>query len=61
MSAQADQNNGVWHKDGPLAQIRSMARWVEHEAEKPFPSQETLRKVVVNLTAASDALDQEQQ
>jgi hypothetical protein len=56
---------GVWHKDGPVAQVRTMAEWVEEMADRCYteiPSQETMRKVVTNLRAAADLLasDEEQ-
>jgi hypothetical protein len=47
---------GVWHKDGPLAQIGSMAEWAERESEQVYPDRETLGKIARNLRAAADAL-----
>jgi hypothetical protein len=49
--------NGVWHVDGPAAQIRAMANWVEGEAFLHPLNRETLRKVATNLRAAIDALE----
>lgn len=44
----------VWHKDGPLAQIETMARWLDDPLDA-----EHRRKVQTNLRAAADALQRE--
>lgn len=50
---------GVHHKDGPLAQVRQMAAWADHEANDSdrSPNRETLHKIATNLRAAADALE----
>ena len=50
--------NGIHHKDGPLAQVAQMADWAEVEARKPFPDNETLRKIATNLRASVAALNE---
>jgi hypothetical protein len=47
----------VWHKDGPLGQIREMARWAEGEALVVLPNRETLRKIATNLREAADEIE----
>ena len=47
---------GVWHKDGPVAQVRCMADWARQET-RPFAHAETIGKIAKNLDAAADALD----
>jgi hypothetical protein len=51
----------VWHKDGPLGQIRWMAHWAERESANPWPDRETLGKIAKNLRAAADAIESERQ
>lgn len=49
-------DEGVYHKDGPLAQVLQMADWVDGEAAKRIGDNETLCKVSANLRSAADAL-----
>jgi hypothetical protein len=45
----------VWHKDGPVAQIRAMADWCDPgRSSLATLSAETQRKVAANLRAAAD-------
>ena len=45
----------VWHKDGPVAQIRAMIEWLGTPYERP--DDEHIGKVQTNLGAAADALE----
>ncbi len=47
---------GVWHKDGPIAQILQMADWAEREAEEAHPGRETIGKIARNIRAAVTVL-----
>lgn len=47
----------VWHKDGPVGQVRAMADWVRREANpERVPNQEMLGKIERNLREAADSL-----
>jgi len=49
-------SDGVWHKDGPLAQIRAMAEWADSGSTGDGIGPETAGKIAKNLRAAADAL-----
>lgn len=53
------ETDGVHHKDGPIAQIRQMADWVDAERQKLHPSLATMRKIRDNLRSAATAVEQE--
>lgn len=49
-------SNGVWHKNGPIAQILSMAEWAERGRTGDGIGAETAGKIADNLRAAVAAL-----
>lgn len=56
--AARERDPGVWHKDGPLAQVESMARWAERIEANPcaYAVREDAGKIAKNLHAAVAAL-----
>ncbi len=48
---------GVWHKDGALAQLRQMAQWARDHNCLAFGSAETVGKIARNIDAALDAIE----
>lgn len=56
--AQTLVQRGVWHKDGPLAQIECMARWADEPCGDPTRNRdwETAQNIGKNLRAALSAL-----
>jgi hypothetical protein len=47
---------GVWHKDGPLAQIEHMADWADRSTPGAPLDDETAHKIAANLRAAVAAI-----
>jgi hypothetical protein len=52
---------GVWHKDGPLAQIDRMADWADRSTPGVPLDDETAHKIATNLRAAVGAIQNQSQ